>query len=418
MPASRTAESARHGTRLGARARAAVMLGRGVSALSRLTGRGSGSVIGARVTLLLAPDALRRLAAGRRVAAVSGTNGKSTTTAFVAAACRAGGHRVATNVEGANLRSGVVALLSNKASDGADLAVLEVDELALATLLADFDRPVIALLNLSRDQLDRFVEVRTVAARWRAALAGHPATVVANADDPLVVWGAGTAADLTFVGVGMRWRLDAVSCPNCGERIESGERDWWCVGCELRRPSGYELDGAELRDAAGALVATLEPGVPGRHNLANAAIAVVAAMRLGVPAETASRATGTVTSVAGRYQTVTIGQSRVRLLLAKNPAGWRELLALIDGEDRPVVVAINARIADGKDPSWLWDVDYERLRGRGVVAAGERAADLAVRLHYAEVPCETCRGNLADRLAQFDEPDVDVLANYTVFAEL
>ena len=117
-------------------------------------------------------------------------------------------------------------------------------------------------------------------------------------------------------------------------------------------------------------------------------------------------------------QTVTVGSTRARLLLAKNPAGWRELLTMIDGEDRPVLLAINARIADGRDPSWLWDVEYERLRGRRVVAAGERAADLAVRLHYAEVDCEVWHGDIVDRLRTFDAPDVDVLANYTVFADL
>ncbi len=393
-------------------------LGRAVAATSRATRRGDGSVIGARVTLVLAPHALDELAAGRRIATVSGTNGKSTTTAFLAAACTAGGHTVASNVEGANLQSGVVALLTSHRADDADLAVLEIDELALPALLSSFDRPTVVLLNLSRDQLDRFGEVRTVAAEWRHAFATRASTVVANADDPLVVWGASSAGDITFVGVGLGWKLDAVSCPSCGERIESTANDWWCSGCALRRPSGYELVGDELRDPSGNVVTALRPGVPGRHNLANAALAVVAAMRLGVDPQTASRATESITSVAGRYQTVPIGGSQVRLLLAKNPAGWHELLAMIDGETRSLLLAINARIADGRDPSWLWDVEFERLRGRKVVAAGDRAADLAVRLHYAEVDCEVWDGDVLDRLRTWDEPEIDVLANYTVFADL
>ncbi len=400
------------------RTRVAAGLGRAVSAASRVSGRGDGAVIGARVTLVLAPHALDELAAGWRAATVSGTNGKSTTTAFLAAACTAGQHRVASNIEGANLRSGVVGLLTSRRTRDADLAVLEIDELALPTLLPSFARPVVVLLNLSRDQLDRFGEVRTVAAQWRRALSVNPSTVVANADDPLVVWGTGAAEDVTFVGVGLGWRLDAISCPGCGERIESTEGDWWCSGCTLRRPTGYQLDGDELRDPEGAVVAVLRPGVPGRHNLANAALAVVAAMKLGVEPDVAARATESVTSVAGRYQTVPIGRSQVRLLLAKNPAGWHELLTMIDGENRPVLLAINARIADGRDPSWLWDVEFERLKGRKVIAAGERAADLAVRLHYAEVDCEVWNGDVLDRLRTIDEPEVDVLANYTVFADL
>jgi UDP-N-acetylmuramyl tripeptide synthase len=397
------------------RTRIAAALGEVTSATSRLTGRGDGSVIGAKVTLALAPHALDELAAGRRIAVVSGTNGKSTTTALLAAACVAGGSTVATNVEGANLRSGIVALLGSRRARDTDLAVLEIDELALPSLLPSFDTPVVVLLNLSRDQLDRFGEVRTVAAEWRRALGAQPAIVVANADDPLVVYGAGTATDVTYVGVGLRWRQDAASCPNCGRQIQRAERNWWCE-CGLRRPPAYELEGDELvlDDARVAL----HPGVPGEHNIGNAALAVVAARKLGVPIAVAVAALGSVTSVAGRYQTITVGSTRARLLLAKNPAGWGELLAMIEADDRPLILAINARIADGRDPSWLWDVEFERVRGRKVIAAGERAADLAVRLRYADVTCEVWDGPIVDALERSDAAEIDVVANYTVFADL
>ena len=385
------------------------------SATSRLTRRGDGSVIGAKITLALAPHALDELAAGRRIAVVSGTNGKSTTTAMLAAACTAGGLSVASNIEGANLRSGIVALLSSRRARATDVAVLELDELALPSLLPSFDAPVVVLLNLSRDQLDRFGEVRTVAAEWRRALGAQPVTVVANADDPLVVYGAGTAADVTYVGVGLRWRQDSTSCPNCGRQIQFGERDWWCA-CGLRRPPAHELDGdALLLDGERV---ELRPGVPGQYNIGNAALAVVAASRLGVDVEAAARALASVTSVAGRYRTITLGSTRARLLLAKNPAGWGELLAMIDGDDTPLVLAINARIADGKDPSWLWDVEFERVRGRRVIAAGERAADLAVRLRYADVESEVWDGPVLDAVERFGAADVDVLVNYTVFADI
>jgi UDP-N-acetylmuramyl tripeptide synthase len=408
-----------------ARTRVAAALGRSTARLARVVRPGGGSVIGARVTLALAPNALEELAAGRRIAVVSGTNGKSTTTAFLAAAGTAAGHEVVSNIEGANLRTGIVATLSQK--HAADLAVLEIDELALPLLLPTLPSPVITLLNLSRDQLDRFGEVRTIAASWRTALeARDDATVVANADDPLVVWGASGAADVTFVGVGLGWRLDAASCPNCGGRIVVADRqavsaDWWCDTCDLRRPPCLELDGAELRDQAGVVVATIAPGVPGRHNVGNAALAVVAAMKLGIDVNVAAAAMADVSSVAGRYQRVRVGDTEVRLLLAKNPAGWAEMLTLTSGADVPLVLGINARIADGKDPSWLWDVEYERCRGRRVVAAGERASDLAVRLHYAEVPCDVWGGNvdaLLRGLGTIDAPEVDLIANYTVFADL
>lgn len=401
-----------------ARTRLAAALGEVTSATSRLLGRGGGSVIGAKVTLALAPKALDELAAGRRIAVVSGTNGKSTTTALLAAACSAGGHTVASNIEGSNLRSGIVALLGSRRARGTDLAVLEIDELTLPSLLPSFDAPVVVLLNLSRDQLDRFGEVRTVAASWRKALGAQAVTVVANADDPLVVYGAGTATDVTFVGVGLRWRQDAASCPNCGRQIQRDTvgRDWWCE-CGLRRPLAYELEGNDLLLSEGRRV-HLEPGVPGHHNVGNAALAVVAATKLGVDVDVAVAALRTVRSVAGRYRTITVGSTRARLLLAKNPAGWGELLAMIDGEKTPLVLGINARIADGKDPSWLWDVEFERLRGRQVIAVGDRAADLAVRLRYAEVECDVRPGPALDAVERFGGPEVDLLLNYTVFADL
>jgi len=400
---------------LSVRTRFAAALGEATSATSRLLRRGQGAVIGAKVTLALAPRALDELAAGRRAAIVTGTNGKSTTTALLAATCSAAGLKVASNVEGANLRSGIVALLGSKRARDTDVAVLEIDELAMPSLLPSFTDPVVVLLNLSRDQLDRFGEVRRVAAEWRRALEAQPATVVANADDPLVVFGAEVANDVTFVGVGLRWVQDAASCPNCGQQIVRAGTDWWCV-CGLRRPPAYELDDNVL--VMGEERVTLRPGVPGRHNIGNAALAVVAATKLGVPLDVAVAALGQVTSVAGRYQTVTFGTTRARLLLAKNPAGWGELLAMIEDDDRPVVLGINARIADGHDPSWLWDVEFEKLRGRRVTATGERAADLAVRLRYAEVDCDVWDGPLVELLDRFGVAEVDVLANYTVFAEL
>lgn len=398
-----------------------MLVGRLTSATARRLRGGGGSVIGARVALAVAPTVLDELAAGLRAAIVSGTNGKSTTTAMLAAAGRAGGHAVVSNVEGSNLRSGIVGVLSTPAAAGAGLGVLEIDELVLPGLLGCFERPVVVLLNLSRDQLDRFGEVRTVADGWRRALLGRPdVTAVANADDPLVVYGAAAAADVVFVGAGLRWRHDAASCPACGGAIvhAEGSPDWWCDRCDLRRPACHEIDGDRLLDGQGRLVAHIRPGVPGRHNVGNGALAVVAATRLGIDAAVAAAAVGSVTSIVGRYQTFAVEGTASRLLLAKNPAGWAELLALIEGNGRPLVLAINARIADGRDPSWLWDVEYEALRGRQVIAAGDRASDLAVRLHYAEVPCEVWHGPVAERLRRHDAAEVDVLANYTAFADL
>ena len=124
---------------------------------------------------------------------------------------------------------------------------------------------------------------------------------------------------------------------------------------------------------------------PGRFNQANALMAAVAAEACGVDALEALAAMAAVQEVAGRFTVRAFGAARARLMLAKNPAGWDELLDLVAASESPLVVSINARVADGADPSWLWDVPYERLAGRAVVATGDRFRDLSVRLHYGGV---------------------------------
>ncbi len=237
--------------------------------------------------------------------------------------------------------------------------------------------PVVAvLLNLSRDQLDRNNEVRQLSATWRATLAAAPTLhVVANADDPLVAWAAAAAHSVTWVGAGQPWTVDAAGCPNCGSRIHFGQEGpdgasgtWACDGCRLRRPAlDVRLEDHVVRMSDGGRY-PLSLRLPGRCNEANATMAMAAAARLGIPPPCALEAMGVTAEVAGRYRTVQVGPTRARLLLAKNPAGWLEVFDLLAPPPAPVVVVINARVADGKDPSWLWDVPFERLRGRLVIA--------------------------------------------------
>ncbi len=396
------------------RTRVATGAGLAVAALSRRVGAGEGSVIGGRVLLAVDPGALARLAAGRSIALVSGTNGKTTTTRMLASALETR-EPVVTNSAGANLMTGLVTTLARGAEEP---AVLEVDEGLLPKAIVGLHPSVVLLLNLSRDQLDRIGEVRTHAQRWRAALEAAPATaVVANADDPLVAWAAGLARQVTWVGTGQRWRLDAYSCPNCGERIDwADDGAWTCTNCTLARPTAHlSLEDGEVVLSDGRRL-TLSLQLPGWPNKANAVMAAAAAEVLGVDPVAALDAVGAVSHVAGRYQVLSVDGMSIRLLLAKNPAGWAEALDLIRPAPMPVVVGINARIPDGRDPSWLWDVPFERLRGRLVVCTGDRGRDLAVRLRYAEVDHRFVDGYLAAvRAAR--APDVDLAANYTSFQD-
>jgi len=409
----------------------------GVNRLSRALGRGSGTVAGGRAGLLVDPGLLATLAAGRRVALVTGTNGKTTTTRLLAAALSGGVADVVSNDTGANMPAGHVAALVGAPHAG--VAVLEVDEGYLGRCIVESAPEVVVLLNLSRDQLDRISEVRMLVDRWRAALAGltapeegHAGTiVVANADDPMVAWAAGTAPEVTWVGAGQVWHDDAVGCPSCGGRIDfADDGRWACDRCDFARPEvAAEVADDELVLADG----THHPiriGLPGAFNRANAGMAAMAAApMLGAVGEgdvgTALGRLDGVTEVAGRFSTVARAGHPVRLLLAKNPAGWTAIFDLLDetaDPDDQVVLSVNARTADGFDTSWLWDVPFERLVGRTVVATGERRLDLAVRLRYGGVEHAVVDGPVSaiDHAATHspDGAPIEFLGNYTAFADL
>jgi UDP-N-acetylmuramyl tripeptide synthase len=363
---------------------------------------------------------------------------------------------VASNGTGANMPAGHLSALV--ASPQASAAVLEVDEGYLGRLVEETCPRAVVLLNLSRDQLDRIAEVRMLADRWRAALgrlAGEPVTgsgrrnatvVVANADDPMVVWAARVAPGVVWVGAGQVWHNDAVACPACGGGITFQPDDRWaCDRCDFARPErDYWLDGRVLVGVDGTRL-PVAIGLPGQFNRANAAMAAVAAPLMGadetppLTVATALERLSRVDQVAGRFSSVLRHGHPARLLLAKNPAGWTAVFDLLEetrSTSSPVVLSVNARIADGLDTSWLWDVPFERLAGRRVVATGDRRRDLAVRLRYAEVACEVIAEpldalDLAVGLATASATDsatastgeppdeaVDFLGNYTAFAEL
>ena len=434
------------------RFRLAILTTRAVNATSRRLGRGQGTVAGGRAGLKVDPRLLQHLSAGRHVALVTGTNGKTTTTRLLAVALGAGGAKVVSNETGSNMPPGHVAALAGDRQ--AARAVLEVDEIYLPRVLAATQPATVVLLNLSRDQLDRTNEVRMVAGQWRAALAAAPhATVVANADDPLVVWAAGAAAAVRWVGAGMRWQLDAVGCPSCEGRIAFDATGMWAclTGCGFVRP----VPVATLTTAPPITGRRRpRPAGTGRADGRSEQISTAASRSLQ-PCQRADGGGGgrghghryrrrrrwlpwpMSTRWRAASPPVSWEACRTRVMLAKNPAGWSEMLALVAADRVPVVVSINARIADGADPSWLWDVPFERLSPRVVVATGDRCRDLSVRLQYAGVahvmepdpPAAAVGGCWWRVTARVTAPDgdghgsaamarVDVIGNYTAFGEL
>jgi UDP-N-acetylmuramyl tripeptide synthase len=380
-----------------------------------VSGRGAGAMIGGLVSMTLDKSILGQLGRGRRSVVVTGTNGKSTTTRMTAAALATIGP-VATNAEGANMDAGLNAALAGARDAG--LAALEVDEMHVPHVADAIDPSVIVLLNLSRDQLDRVGEINHIERTLRAGLARHPrAVVIANCDDVLIASAAYDSPHVVWVAAGGGWAADSVSCPRSGEIIVRESTHWYSTGTDFKRPiPQWWFDDDALYGPDG-LTVPMQLALPGTVNRGNAAQAVAAAVALGADPIAAVAAVSEVDEVAGRYRTVQLGAHSVRILLAKNPAGWQEALSMVDKNADGVVIAVNGQVPDGEDLSWLWDVEFEHFERTAVVSAGERGTDLGVRLGYAGVEHTLVHDTIA-AIASCPPGHVEVVANYTAFLAL
>ncbi|MGA8488454.1 MAG: Mur ligase family protein [Gaiella sp.] len=437
------------GARLALEASAARLVGR----LSRAAGRGGGTTLPGKLVWKLDPAAVDALSArlDQGVALVSGTNGKTTTTAM-ASSILAPTRTLAWNNSGANLASGIASTLLD--ADGADLGLLEVDEFALPELMRRTHPRVVCLGNLFRDQLDRYGELEHIAERWRDAVAGlaPEATLVANADDPLVAGLAEGRESRLLFGVddprrarnGLQHASDSKYCIRCGHpyRYDAAYVGhlgaYRCEACGHGRPpldvAAREiepdgLDGVsfELHAPDGSLRVRL--AVPGLYNVYNALAAASLGLSLGVALDDVVAGLERFRAAFGRFERFSVGDRGFLLLLVKNPAGANEALrTLEEGGVPPVlVVALNDRIADGRDVSWIWDVDFEPvLEGaEHIVVSGERAAELALRFTYAGFPRERLE-LVSDLQAALDRGleltptggELAVLPTYTAMLEL
>ena len=240
---------------------------------------------------------------------------------------------------------------------------------------------------------------------------------MANADDPLVVWAVGDHRPVVWVRGGYWWREDAALCPECGRVRPIDDAGDWSCACGSRRPTAdWWVDDGAVHGPAG-WTAPLSLALPGRAAAAQAAFALAAATTRGVPAEAALANVRAVDAVNGRFGAVDVDGRAVRLLLAKNPASWNEALHLVGERDGPVVLGVNARGPDGHDTSWLWDVPFEQLRGREVVATGDRRLDLALRLETAGVACRIEPDPLA-AVRSLPAGPVDLVGTYTAFHDV
>jgi UDP-N-acetylmuramyl tripeptide synthase len=403
-------DSLPHAVRLPFPLAAEVAVARAVGQLSRLAGAGGGTTIPGKLLWKLDPGAVDRLAERLPFgsAVLSATNGKTTTAAMAARILR-GRVRLAHNNSGANLVSGVASTLLD--ARGAQLGLFEVDEAALPELAARLRPRAVCLGNLFRDQLDRYGELEHVAERWRAAVAAlsPDAALVVNGDDPQVAELAHDRPGAVVFGVddpsvarpSLQHAADSKYCVRCGAPYEYAAAyvghlgDYHCPSCGHGRPSldvvarEVELDGLEgvaFRLVMPAGERSVRLSVPGLYNVYNGLAAAALASSLGASLEEIVSGLEGFSAAFGRFERIAIGERRLLMLLIKNPAGANEAVRTLSDGGAPslLVVALNDAIADGRDVSWIWDVDFEPLIPglERLVVTGERAAELALRFKY------------------------------------
>jgi len=369
-----------------------------------------------KVLSTLDPEVLDRLAARLPLgsALISATNGK-TTTAAMAARILSPRLRLAHNASGANLRSGVTsALLSAK---DAELGLFEVDEAALPEIARRVRPRAVCLGNLFRDQLDRYGELEHVAERWRAVVRDldSEARLVVNGDDPQVGDLSRERAGSLVFGLddprqavpALLHAADSKWCLRCGRPYEYAAAyvghlgDYRCPACGHARPpldvvardlELRALDGVDFTLDAHGEARRVSLSVPGLYNVYNALAAASLSLALGASLDEVVSGLAGFGAAFGRFERIVVGDRTVLMLLVKNPAGANEAVRTLvaGGAPKLAVLALNDAIADGRDVSWIWDVDWEPLLAglERVVVTGERAAEMALRCKYGGFPAD------------------------------
>ncbi len=441
----------------------AIMVGKTLIAATRLLGRG-GTTLPGRMAIRIKADLTEHLAAqlNQGTLVVTGTNGKTTTTALIRNILKAAGYSYIHNQSGSNMSWGVasalVASTSWRGTINADWALLEADEGAFPKIVQDTCPFVVMVTNIFRDQLDRFGEIDRIQDAIDRGLQLQPAGgfQVVNADDPSLIslGGAEGKKRLTY---GLELDLpednfkntgrDTKTCPLCKKKLVYKRiyfahlGHYYCPSCSFRRPlPDVQLTGLKINadgtsrleiKASGSQICINSP-LPGTYNYYNLLAALTCALALQVPESIAVDALETANPSFGRMENFTVDNRELVMALIKNPVGANEVLRTIlnKAEKATLLVAINDKIADGTDVSWLWDVDFEQLAAGSdllstTFASGLRAWDMAVRFKYAGldqrlIQVDENSGNALRRSLQATPPGgkLYILPTYTAMLEI
>lgn len=374
-----------------------ILIGKFIYFVSRIFNIGGGGTWPGEIALLLKPDILscfvRQLNKGLII--IAGTNGKTTTTKMIKQIV---GEKVIHNSSGANLLNGLVSAFIQEASLSgiidADFAVLEVDENALPQVMSKIKNKklIIVLLNLFRDQLDRYGEVDIIANKWKKALEvlPHDSMVILNADDPQIAYlGKNLKSKVIYFGIDkpdkflpkIEHATDSTYCHVCGSKLSykgiyfSHLGIWFCPKCDNKRPK------VDVKNYSSSL--------SGLYNEYNALAAVSVGKELGINEKVIKASLSNFRPAFGRQEEFSLHGKKIKMFLSKNPAGFNaSLRAVLDLKPKVLLLVLNDRIPDGRDVSWIWDVDFEMIpEFIQVVVSGDRVYDMGLRIKYTMRQC-------------------------------
>ncbi len=391
----------------------AIWIGKLISVISQRIGFGAGATWPGEVALAIAPEILSNFAAKFKhgVILVAGTNGKTTTSLMIKKILAQQGLSTVHNNSGANLLNGVVSACIQKASwtgsINADWGIFEVDENSLPAVISNIQFPrslprrqasnnpieekkkfIIVLLNLFRDQLDRYGEVDVIAEKWGMALKkiDEHATVILNADDPLVAYLGKDLKSTIYFGIEDRKQFlnvqehatDSTFCRECGARLIydgiyfSHLGVWKCTKCGNQRPKSD--------------ISVWRSPLPGLYNLYNTLAAVGTTQSIGIKKSVIEAALVNFKPAFGRQEEFVMSNKKIKLFLSKNPAGFNaSLRTVLEQKPKALLYVLNDRIPDGKDVSWIWDVDFETIPEKtSIFVSGDRVYDMGLRIKYSK----------------------------------
>ncbi len=379
-----------------------IILGKLISSLSKYLNLGHGSTWPGHIALEINKNFIQDIHKKNpnlKIILIAGTNGKTTTAKLIQSILEKKGFRTFRNISGANLLNGIASSLvlytTILSAINYEFAIFEVDENSLPLVLQELTPKFLVLLNLFRDQLDRYGEVNTIANKWNLAMKqlNNETMVILNADDPQIAYLGKPLKKVFYFGLNDKkltlnqedHASDSTFCPECGTKLSYNFRfyshlgDWYCTKCKLKRP---KLDN------------DTSPFYPldGIYNRYNTNAVVLLSKIAGIDLKIIEPSLHEFTPAFGRQEVLNVQGKRVQLFLSKNPTSFNQSLRTVSELGaKNLLIVLNDRIPDGRDVSWIWDVDFEEYLNEkmNVHVSGDRVYDMALRLRYIQKSLNT-----------------------------